>query len=133
MTEEQTPQEYLDNLHDVNSTWRMYLGDATVRAAIQGDMEEEELIDELNEINEGDDEVPTITSSDLWAFIERRVESLTREWELNEQRGEFNDTDLHFISRALEGADADCLMDYMSDRFPKLHAAMARYLQDEEA
>lgn len=130
MTKKQTPQEYLDNLYDVNSTWREMLGDAVVRGAIQGcfDLDEEALLESLNEDNEGRDDVPLVTMEDLWDYSKDSVRELSKRWEEQEEGDDINEEDFYWIERAIEETDTEAYLEILSDNYPKLHAAFVVYL-----
>lgn len=115
---------YLNNLYDVNSTWREWLGDVVVRTVIQDcmDGDEEELLRCLNEDHEHYGR-PFVTMDDLWEFSKYAVTELTSLWNECEESGEINDDELYFIHRAIESSDAECYLECLSDRFPKLYAA----------
>lgn len=123
-TKTMTAIEFLNDLYDVNSTWREWLGDAVVRTVIQGcmDGDEEELLRCLNEDHEEYGR-PFVTMDDLWKFSEYAVTELTRRWEEREESGEIDEEEFYWIDRAIEDTDIECYLECLAGRFPRLHAA----------
>lgn len=126
-----TPQEYLNRLCDVNSSWRREVDASVYRIVIQGELDDEEelFLEGLNECRNGE-EVPLVTLDDLEAFTAHAVKTLTKEWEEVESSGKTDDVDFDQINEALEATDFECYMDFLSERFPRIHSAFVQYNED---
>ena len=126
MTTEKTPGIlFLENLCDVNTTWRNALGWFAIRGVITDVCDYDDALEILDELCDIDH--PEVTIDDLFTFAEPSRVAVEKTWTNAEKSKEgYSELDVMDCALAIEfSADSEHLLELLNKNYPKLYSLVA--------